>query len=309
VLAGSFLLALLIGPPQTISAQPVTAFPAGSQRPTPTPYDCGLLSAPPLGPPGTVVELTGQCYPLHSGRSAGVYFDDQMIGLVSGETGGDFDNLLRTPADATVGVHELRVVGQGVQSTTPFEVTHARVCVGDCDQNGLVTIDELVTGVAIALQQQPYESCYGFDPNWDATVRVDELLAGIAANLSGCTEAPELFAFTGAYTAAISQAEDFSPGAVQIHPGVIAGTGTPAFFTDVAYWPGIVRANTPERFDAVVAIDGTFVRGDQSTSEVAGEASAVTNGQHWWVSGMLTFAPNTDNREETVYFVMTRRDQ
>jgi hypothetical protein len=59
-------------------------------------------------------------------------------------------------------------------------------CVGDCDGNGTVSIDELLTAVAIALGDLPRDRCIAADRDGNGTVTVDELVAAIAAALDGC---------------------------------------------------------------------------------------------------------------------------
>jgi hypothetical protein len=62
----------------------------------------------------------------------------------------------------------------------------APVCTGDCNQDGLVTVDELVKGVNIALGLLPVEDCTSFDRNEDGSVTVDELVIAVNAALVGC---------------------------------------------------------------------------------------------------------------------------
>ncbi len=71
------------------------------------------------------------------------------------------------------------------QATTP--------CVGDCDIDGRVAINELITGVGIALGSQPITVCAAFDTGADATVQVGELVSAVNSNLNGCLAAPALF--------------------------------------------------------------------------------------------------------------------
>jgi ELWxxDGT repeat protein len=59
-------------------------------------------------------------------------------------------------------------------------------CVGDCDGDRNVTVDELVKGTMIDLGELVSEQCSSFDANLDATVTVDELGVGITAALLGC---------------------------------------------------------------------------------------------------------------------------
>jgi hypothetical protein len=64
-------------------------------------------------------------------------------------------------------------------------------CVGDCDCNASVTVDELVTGISIALGETQSRVCPAFDTNGDATVTVDELLGATNAALVGCQVAAQ----------------------------------------------------------------------------------------------------------------------
>jgi hypothetical protein len=60
------------------------------------------------------------------------------------------------------------------------------VCVGDCNGDGSVTVDELVTGVNLFLAEAPLEVCPAFDVNGDGAVTVNEVVAGVNASLGPC---------------------------------------------------------------------------------------------------------------------------
>ncbi|MBI3783841.1 MAG: hypothetical protein HY270_10605 [Deltaproteobacteria bacterium] len=59
-------------------------------------------------------------------------------------------------------------------------------CVGDCDGDGTVTIDEIIRGVDIVLGSQPLSSCSNFDSDRNGTVSIDELIQAINAALGYC---------------------------------------------------------------------------------------------------------------------------
>jgi len=59
-------------------------------------------------------------------------------------------------------------------------------CASDCNGDGIVTVDELATGVAIALGRRPLTDCPAADVNADLVVEVDELSLALSATLSGC---------------------------------------------------------------------------------------------------------------------------
>ncbi len=59
-------------------------------------------------------------------------------------------------------------------------------CAGDCDLGGDVTIDEITTGVNIALGNAHLAMCVGDDGNLDGEVSVNELIGIVRAALDGC---------------------------------------------------------------------------------------------------------------------------
>ena len=59
-------------------------------------------------------------------------------------------------------------------------------CVGDCNVDEAVTVDELVVGINIALGNTPIDQCTSFDVNFDGVVTVDELIAAVNDALGGC---------------------------------------------------------------------------------------------------------------------------
>lgn len=67
----------------------------------------------------------------------------------------------------------------------------AEACMGDCDGNGVVMINDLVLGVRIALRQLPIDACRPLDANGDEQVTIEELVLAISGALSGCVPVPE----------------------------------------------------------------------------------------------------------------------
>lgn len=59
-------------------------------------------------------------------------------------------------------------------------------CVGDCSADGEVTVDELITGVNIALGAADVSACPVFDASGDGEVTIDEILLAVNAALNGC---------------------------------------------------------------------------------------------------------------------------
>ncbi len=62
-------------------------------------------------------------------------------------------------------------------------------CVGDCDRDGHVTVDELVVGVNVALGTVSPAACRPLDDNEDGHVTVEELITGVNNALGSCRPA------------------------------------------------------------------------------------------------------------------------
>jgi hypothetical protein len=62
----------------------------------------------------------------------------------------------------------------------------ARRCAGDCNGDGAVTVDELITAVNIALGSRTLEACPSLDAGGDGQVGIDELIAAVRRGLDGC---------------------------------------------------------------------------------------------------------------------------
>ncbi|HYD48764.1 MAG TPA: hypothetical protein VEB21_10470 [Terriglobales bacterium] len=65
-------------------------------------------------------------------------------------------------------------------------LTVGSACVGDCDGNGAVTVDEIITMVNIALGNVNLSQCTAGDSNQDGQVTVDEIVTSVNNALFGC---------------------------------------------------------------------------------------------------------------------------
>jgi hypothetical protein len=59
-------------------------------------------------------------------------------------------------------------------------------CTGDCNGDGRVSVDEVVTGVRIGMEMDPVAACPIIDRNGDGVVTVDELVTAVRWGLEGC---------------------------------------------------------------------------------------------------------------------------
>lgn len=76
-------------------------------------------------------------------------------------------------------------------TATSFQATPTAgvPCVGDCDGDGTVTVDEIVTAVNIALGSRSIDDCPAADANGDNEVTVDEIIRAVNNALLGCGHA------------------------------------------------------------------------------------------------------------------------
>ena len=91
-------------------------------------------------------------------------------------------------------------------------------CVGDCNGDGMVAINELITGVNIALQRAAVATCASLDGDGDGRVAINELIGAVNNALRGC-------GFAGRYSAAVDI--DDVVGAVDLlaaSDGTVRGT-------------------------------------------------------------------------------------
>jgi hypothetical protein len=96
-------------------------------------------------------------------------------------------------------------------------------CPGDCGEDGAVTVDEVITGVNIALGSTDLEQCPIFDTSGDTMVTVDEIITAVNNALNGCVSQP-----TPTATAGVTP----TPTANIVSPqllGTFSGIGIDAF--------------------------------------------------------------------------------
>ncbi len=77
-------------------------------------------------------------------------------------------------------------VATATQTVTEPTPTAPPTCVGDCDGNGDVAIDELIRAVNIALGDLVGQNCSAADADSGGAVTIDELVGAVQASLAGC---------------------------------------------------------------------------------------------------------------------------
>ena len=80
----------------------------------------------------------------------------------------------------------LVTVGDAQPSPTPTVTPGAVSCPGDCDGNGTVAVNELISAVNIALGSTSVTACAACDTNRDGIVSIGELVSAVNKALTGC---------------------------------------------------------------------------------------------------------------------------
>jgi hypothetical protein len=78
------------------------------------------------------------------------------------------------------------VTVSGQDQTLDFIVQATSPCVGDCNNDHQVTVDEILTMVNIALGNTDISLCSAGDANHDGQITVDEILTAVNNALNGC---------------------------------------------------------------------------------------------------------------------------
>jgi hypothetical protein len=110
---------------------------------------------------------------------------DLLLNLMGAD---GFDDLLPQAGDAVVlgGLEVSLAAGRFPVEGTPTPTPTPGPCVGDCDDDSAVRVDELVYGLGIALGYSPLEDCRSFDVDGRGNVTIDELVVAVGATLFGC---------------------------------------------------------------------------------------------------------------------------
>jgi hypothetical protein len=145
----------------------------------------------------------------------------------------------------------------------------AGACIGDCNGDGEVTVNEVVVAVNIALGVFDVGQCPNADRDGDGEVTIDELLVGVNDALNGCPLP------TASATATISPTATFTPTRVSVPTptrtptatSTATATGTPTVTgtpTLVARTCRLLAGSSqvtfqPQLFRAVVGLTGSQV--------------------------------------------------
>jgi hypothetical protein len=78
-------------------------------------------------------------------------------------------------------------VSQVTIANATVTIMGTAVCTGDCNGDGEVTVNELITMVNIALGSANVSTCAAGDANGDGEITINEIIAGVNNALNGCS--------------------------------------------------------------------------------------------------------------------------
>lgn len=152
--------------------------------------------------------------------------------------------------------------------------TTVAACLGDCSSNQVVTVDEILLGVNIALGTMPIDQCGTFDSNGDQQVTVDEIITAVNHALNGCP------AYGGNYSGSVTFDAQHQ-GSIQLSVDanghvsgallVSAGGAASRFQPNLTFPAGGVSATLSGSVDlntGTFSVSGSFVDGDGQTVSV-----------------------------------------
>jgi hypothetical protein len=129
--------------------------------------------------------------PVHSTATAGlspVVFDrivasDAAGHLLAGVTGDH--GVFRVDPDVPLPTATATASPDATSTRRPT-ATPRPPCPGDCDENRIVEVDELVRGIGLAFGQPGFEPCPALDRVADGRITVDEMVGAIGSAKDGC---------------------------------------------------------------------------------------------------------------------------
>ena len=140
------------------------------------------------GPRGSLVDVSGRCDAARD-ESFAVAFDDRELTTGAADADGVYAATVTIPPDAAPDVdHRIRVTlgGREIASANFLAIPGAPLCAGDCNADGVVTVNELLRGIRIALGLDQTNTCANSDASSNGLVSIAEVIMGVQRALDGC---------------------------------------------------------------------------------------------------------------------------
>jgi len=139
--------------------------------------------------------VSGTAGPVEVSRRA--LIDDQTFcSFTASPAAGEYFTWCLDPWEATVGMHTLRwdldfddavpEADEANNSAATSWTTSPEICAGDCDGNGGVAVNELVTMVNVALGDASPAACPAGDADGDGEIAISDIIVAVGTALTGC---------------------------------------------------------------------------------------------------------------------------
>jgi len=202
--------------------------PAASTPPTETPTATATASATPRATATATLSPSSPPSPTSTGTRTPSRTSTPSRTATLASTSTPTRTVTGTPTPSGTPTHTPTPSAPPTRPSPPTPTTTAP-CAGDCDRDGVVTVDEIVALVNIGLGTGDIAACPSADANADGAVTVDEILAGVNAALRGCSgEDPEPTPFPTSTR---------TPAATSVPPRTATRTPTPTWHRTVSPTP------------------------------------------------------------------------
>jgi outer membrane protein assembly factor BamB len=134
-------------------------------------------------------------------------------------------------------------------------------CVGDCNGDAVVTIDELIRAVQVALGLAPLSTCDAADNDRDGTVSIGDLVRGVNKGLTNCAIGASGDVLVGPQSKELDEYDLATGATTDIVPSTRAAVhGQPCLFPDGSGNYAIGSDDDPAGGWAIFSPDGTLLQ-------------------------------------------------
>lgn len=145
----------------------------------------------------------------------------------------------------------------------------AAACTGDCDDDGSVSIAELVMLVDVALNSAGVARCPAGDANGDGAITIDELIAAVSAALQGCPATPTATPDTPTLVSTSTATASTPPNASATPPPTATVSPTPSATPTMTATPtGTTEPTAPPSVTVSAAVRPTDTTAPSATATV-----------------------------------------
>ncbi len=122
-------------------------------------------------------------------KAASTTFEVQVIPAEAAPTETPTETSIASPSETPTATPtpSVKSTATPTLAATATATPTPRVCAGDCDGSGQVTIDELIKLVRVALGEGAYSTCVAGDVDASGDIDITDIISAVNIALSGCT--------------------------------------------------------------------------------------------------------------------------